>query len=495
MTAKKSKKGKKARKPARKVAKAPARKTRKAAPKKTKKSSVTVSAKKRSKTVKAKKSSRTRVKAKKSSKTAVKAKKSRKTTVKAKKSRKSTVHAHKIHSSKGKTHKKVFKAPATPKSATKELVPVLDLERYEVKKVAEQGVKDTFFGSTRYAWIGSGQCGGRLVKSFYDLGYHKAIAVNTTSHDLDLLEIPASQKFLMDIGKKGAGKDMSRGLKAAGQFRQDILHMARKTFGTEVDHIMVCFGAGGGTGGGSAAELVDMAKDYARSIGKTDPNKAVGVIMTLPTGGEANSPQVARNANRVAVELGEMAARGQISPLIIVDNEKISRMYPGKTVREFWPSINNTIAGMFDIFNRLSSLNSPYTTFDPTDYQSIVNAGGCAIMGLTKVDNYKDRFAISSAVKQNLEKTLLSNGFDLSTAKVAGCAFVGGKRLMANTPNLQDNINYAFDVLADITGNATVHRGIYEDGRETLRVYTIIGGLEFPSSRVDELTADQLVTV
>ncbi|HOQ04527.1 MAG TPA: hypothetical protein PKY88_04880 [Anaerohalosphaeraceae bacterium] len=381
-----------------------------------------------------------------------------------------------------------------PAKAKKEIIPVLDLERYEVKTVCETGVKDNFVGSTRFAWIGSGQCGGRLVKAFYDLGYKKAIAVNTTYHDLDLLGLPPSQKFLMDIGEKGAGKDMGRGQQAAAQWRQDILHLTRKTFGTEVDHVMVCFGAGGGTGGGSAAELVSIAKDYVYSIGKTEPNKHVGVIMTLPTNGEANSPQVAENAYQVATELGKMASKGLISPLIIIDNEKISRMYPGKTVREFWPSVNNTVAGMFDIFNRLSSLSSPYTTLDPVDYQSILKAGGCAIMGLTRVEKYKDRFALSSAVKQNLEKTLLSNGFDLSTAKVAGCIVVGGKRMMANTPNLQDNINFAFDVLADLTGKATIHRGIYEDGREALRVYTIIGGLDFPTQRVEELLASQMVT-
>jgi cell division GTPase FtsZ len=383
---------------------------------------------------------------------------------------------------------------STPKPAKKELIPVLDLERYEVKPVSETGVKDNFVGSTRFAWIGSGQCGGRLVKAFYDLGYKKALAVNTTYHDLDLLGLPPSQKFLMDIGEKGAGKDMSRGQEAAAQWRQDILHLTRKTFGTEVDHVMVCFGAGGGTGGGSAAELVSIAKDYVYSIGKTEPNKHVGVVMTLPTNGEANSPQVAENAYQVASELGKMASKGQISPLIIIDNEKISRMYPGKTVREFWPSVNNTVAGMFDIFNRLSSLSSPYTTLDPVDYQSVLKAGGCAIMGLTRVEKFKDRFALSSAVKQNLEKTLLSNGFDLSTAKVAGCIVVGGKRMMANTPNLQDNINFAFDVLADLTGKATIHRGIYEDSRETLRVYTIIGGLDFPTERVEELISAQLVT-
>ncbi|MBN1818625.1 MAG: hypothetical protein JW828_14785 [Sedimentisphaerales bacterium] len=370
---------------------------------------------------------------------------------------------------------------------SRDVLPVLEIESFEPKPLVEAGVEDSYVGSTRYAWLGSGQCGGRLVKAFYDLGYKKVIAANTTHHDLDLLDIPKGQKFLMDIGEHGAGKDMARGAEAVGQTRQELLHEARQKFGTEVEHIMVCFGAGGGTGGGSAREMVGVAKDYARSIGKADPARSVGVLMTLPTVGESSSPQVAQNAYQVATEVGQMAMEGQISPLIIIDNEKISKMYPGLTVKDFWPSINSTVATLFDIFNRLSSLSSPYTSLDPVDYQSIIRAGGCAIMGLTKVNEYQDRFALSSAVRKNLAKTLLCDGYDLATAKVAGCAVVGGKSMMATTPALQDNINYAFDVLADITGNATIHRGIYEDQRNSLRVYTVIGGLDFPAERIEQI--------
>jgi len=96
------------------------------------------------------------------------------------------------------------------------LLPTLDLEQYEPHIEEEVGVRDHIKGSTRYAWIGAGQCGGRLVKSFYDLGYKKVLAVNTTHHDLDLLDIPQNQKFLMDIGEHGAGKDMHRGQIAPG---------------------------------------------------------------------------------------------------------------------------------------------------------------------------------------------------------------------------------------------------------------------------------------
>jgi len=369
------------------------------------------------------------------------------------------------------------------------------LEQYEPNVEQEAGVVDKIKGSTRYAWIGAGQCGGRLVKSFYDLGYKKVLAVNTTHQDLDLLDIPKNQKFLMNIGEKGAGKDMERGKEAVQQHQQDILHLTRQTFGTQVDHIMVCFGAGGGTGSGSIVGLIEIAKRYARYIGVNNPNKNVGVVMTLPTVGEASSPLVAENAYKAAWELSQMATSGKISPLIIVDNDKINKMYPGMTVKAFWPSINNTVASLFDIFNKLSALSSQYTSFDPVDYHSIMESGGCAIMGLTKVSKFGDKFSLSEAVKKNLEKTLLAGGFDLTSSKVSGCIAVGGRRLMASAKGLQDNIDYSFDVLSEITGKATIHRGIYEDGRESLRVYTIIGGLSSPTERLEELRSHMTVQV
>ena len=76
------------------------------------------------------------------------------------------------------------------------------LEKYEPNIVEETGVKDNIQGSTRYAWIGAGQCGGRIVKSFYDLGYKKVLAVNTTHHDLDLLDIPQNQKYQMAVSQE-----------------------------------------------------------------------------------------------------------------------------------------------------------------------------------------------------------------------------------------------------------------------------------------------------
>jgi cell division GTPase FtsZ len=368
-----------------------------------------------------------------------------------------------------------------------EWLPALDLEQYEPAVESESGVQDHTRGSIRYAWIGTGQCGGRLVKSFYDLGYKKVLAVNTTQRDLKLLDIPDAQKFLMYVGEECTGRDMERGAKAIRKYKQDILHLVRQTFGTQIEHIMISFGAGGGTGSGSVFGLIEVAKRYARYIGLENPDRKVGVIMTLPAAGRVGSPLVAENAYKIAAELSQMAAEGKISPLIIVDNNRINKMSPRMTTELFWSSINSFVANLFDTFNRISVLGSQYISFDTVKYHSIIEAGGFAIMCLAEVDEFDNEYAISKAVKNSVEQAVLAGEFDLTTAKAAACIVVGGKKIMANAKSLQHNIDYAFDVLAETTGQATIYRGIYEDNNDSLRVYTIVGGLGIPDIRLEEL--------
>ena len=38
-----------------------------------------------------------------------------------------------------------------------------------------------------------------------------------------------------------------------------------------------------------------------------------------------------------------------------------------------------------------------------------------------------------------------------------------------------------------LTDGAIIHRGIYEDSKEKLRAYTMIGGLDAPTKRLEEL--------
>jgi len=356
-------------------------------------------------------------------------------------------------------------------------LPTLDLEDYQIPEAETEQIQDESKGSMKFAFIGSGQCGGRIASSFYDLGYKKVLALNTTPHDLKFLELPENQKMLLDIGPKGAGKDMERGRSAVLQYQQEIFDKIARIFGV-VDHIFITFGCGGGSGSGSFLPLLEIAKRYLKYTGIKDPSNKVGVVCTLPTDGEANSPLVKNNTENIISHLAALTNKNDLASAVIIDNNKIKKQYRGLTVKEFWPKINNTIAGLFHIFNLLSNQDSPYTSFDPVDYRSIIQSPGFMILGLTAVKKYEEKQDISHAIKYNLKKTLLAEELDLETAKVAGSIAVGGKKIMSETAGLMDSISYGFDCLSNLCKGATIHRGIFEDERETLRIYTIIGGLK-----------------
>ncbi len=371
-------------------------------------------------------------------------------------------------------------------------IPTLDIEDMDPDALTAekgQGVDDEAGGALTYAVIGSGQGGGRIAKAFYDLGYKKTIAFNTAESDLTLLDLPEEHKFHVNHGGgQGAGKDQEKGRLAYESRDQEIFNKMREIFGENIDRIIVCVGVSGGSGGGSVHTLVNIAKRYFTYVLKENAHERVGVVASLPTTGEAASPTVAKNAFNRMSELCASAANGEFAPLIIVDNDKIKKLYPGLTVKQFWPTLNSTVAGLFHVFNLLATKNSDYSTFDPADYDTIMKTNGCMILGVTTVKDVESETSVSNALKQNLEKTLLASGFDLTTAEGAASIVVGGSKLYEEVPGLMDSIEYGFDTLATITGGAVVHRGIYEDpSKDKLVAYTIVGGLDAPQKRLDEL--------
>jgi len=373
-------------------------------------------------------------------------------------------------------------------------IPDLDIEDFEIPDVEETEVPDESGGAQRVAFVGSGQGGCRIAKVFHDIGYRKAIALNTAEHDLEPLDMPVGQKYLMESGEVGgAGKDMRKGERAADEHRSEIFRLMCRVFGETVDHVLVTIGGGGGTGGGSVVPLLGCAARFADyrirdAVGNKPPRgERVGVIVTLPKRGEANSPSVASNAKEVVRKLYELASAVTISPLIIIDNDKIDRLYGAKlSGASYWESVNANIAGLFHVFNALANQRSDFTALDPADYASILRCGGCCILGVTKVSEISED-GIAKAIKGNLSKTLLASGFNLKTAKKAGVAAVCGSKIM-DTPGLMRMLDRGFDMVSELTANnADVHRGIYLDDKETLRVYTIVSGLELCEGRIDEI--------
>jgi len=369
-------------------------------------------------------------------------------------------------------------------------IPELEIEDYDPElEENNDSVLDASGGALTYAIVGAGQGGGRIAKAFYDLGYTKTLAINTARSDLNGLDLPDNQKFLIDEnGEQGAGKDQEKAREAIERKEQEVFNKFREIFGTNVDRVLICLGVAGGSGGGTVNSLIRIAKKYFTYIGVEDVDSRVGVIASLPTAGESASPKVAQNAHNKIQQLCDLAEEGQIAPLIMVDNDKIKKLYPKLTVKKFWNTINSTVAGLFHVFNVLANQDSEYTTFDATDYDSIMRQSGAMIMGVTSVKDVDSETAISSALKKNLEKTLLAEGFDLTTATGAACIVVGGEEIFEETEGLMDSIEFGFDTLAALTGGAMIHRGIYEDtNRDKLVAYTLVSGLSRPAKRIEGL--------
>jgi len=354
-----------------------------------------------------------------------------------------------------------------------------DIDNLPVEQVIE-AVNDESGGSLKFAIIGLGQCGGRLAQSFYDLGYKKNIVINTSYHDLADLTVPTKIK----IGTTdGAGKDMDISSAAFLKAKSDILLMMNKIFGNDVDHIIICAGTGGGTGSGTIIPTIDLSKLYLRQIGLENADQRVGAIATIPTNNEASSPAVKQNSLKILTSLSEMANDKQISPFIIIDNDRVKKLFPRLTVTQFYPTINNTIVQLFHTFNIISTKESDLISFDKADYKSIINSSGHMVMGAITVKDYSNSESISKALKSNIETTLLADEFDLETATVVGIIVLGGKDIFDSVPGLMTSIEEAFGTISFITGNSTVHRGLYTNNSNTIKVFTLIGGLKEPIRR------------
>ena len=98
----------------------------------------------------------------------------------------------------------------------------------------------------------------------------------------------------------------------------------RGSFGKEFDRIIVCVGAGGGTGSGAAGTLIEIAHDIAKSFkSEVDGGRpSVGAIISMPR--VAEGARVNENAynvieslmGQVGREKGKMGGR-TLSPLVI----------------------------------------------------------------------------------------------------------------------------------------------------------------------------------
>jgi len=361
-------------------------------------------------------------------------------------------------------------------------------------------VEDECDAAFKLAFVGTGQGGARMAEAFYALGYRRVCAVNTTEKDLVHIKIPDENKLVMDIGEDGAGKDPQKGEAAVKEYYEDVYDLMRRSFGRDFERIIVCAGAGGGTGSGSVQSIIKIAHDIAESFrleGAGQP-PAVGALVSMPMKSEGQ--KVNANAHDVLSGLFGLVGKGQVpgklagrtlSPLIVVDNDRINEMYPGLPVTQFYGVANQSISGLFHLFNNIATRDSELTTFDKADLADVLKSG-VVTFGATYLKEWMKPTDISYAVRDNLKRNILVADIDLRVAEAAACVVVGHESVLDVVP--QENLEHGFEMLSRIMQeNSVVHRGIYKgpvadrQGKPTMVVYTILGELGIPQERMDEI--------
>lgn len=347
----------------------------------------------------------------------------------------------------------------------------------------DAGREDLFTPAVRLAFVGAGQGGGRIAETFYQLGYRKVCAINTTNQDLESLTL--KQKLVIGKDAGGAGKDPQAGAKAAQESFEDIVDILKRSWGDSPEQMFICVGGGGGSGTGSWPVILKAIQEYAKISNIEGPvSKHLGMILTLPKRSEG--PRVQKNAQQALEAATKLVSSKELSTLIVVDNAKIHELFPREPVKTFWSVANNSFARVFHTFNLLAAQNSEHATFDRADFRSVLRSG-LILFGMTAVDKWEGQDDISHAIRQNLKGSLLGEGFDFSKSTMSAAIVVAHNDVLESIP--QENIDYAFHALTRALGNEdlTLHTGIYEGKQPGMRVFTIVGGLESPTERLGEL--------
>jgi cell division GTPase FtsZ len=327
--------------------------------------------------------------------------------------------------------------------------------------------------------LGSGQAGSRLAEAFYKLGYD-TVVVNTAIQDLKFIDIPDSNKLLLEHGLGGAAKELEIGRAAAEAHRGEILQLINGRLQNSQVNVL-CLSLGGGSGAGSCETLVDIMAGLGKPL----------VVMTvLPM--DTEDAQTKSNALETLSKLAKLTQSKKVNNLIVVDNAKIEAIYHDIGQMDFYNVANKAIVESIDIFNTLSSMPSAVKGLDPMEWAKLFTDGeGLTVYGELTVENFVEDTAIAEAVVNNLNGNLLAGGFDLKQSRYVGVIIAANKEVWAKIPS--SSVTYAMAMINDQCGTPKgVFKGIYtvESPDPVVKVYSMFSGLGLPESRVTQLKKD-----
>lgn len=382
---------------------------------------------------------------------------------------------------------KLLMAAITKKQEGEKMIPKVDQDKLDALK-AKLNSKNIQAGvsmptviakkevSINMGIIGLGQAGSRIAEEFHRLGYDVGV-INTSSQDLDAINLPVTQKLLLEGSLGGTGKDRLLSRTIFENNQEQVLEFMKQVVEGN-DMVYTCASLGGGSGSGSISFVSQLAKQL---------ELPVGVICVLPKHSEGAANK--KNSLEALSELADLVASGQIDSLIVVDNARLEVLLSDVGHGLFWKKSNEMIVEPLTRLNYLTSTSTD-EALDPSDFGKILTGGGLTVYGTLQIDNYMEETALAEAVIQSLGDNMLSEGFDLSKAVAGGVVFVGSSKAINEIPSI--NLDYAQSMISEVTNGANLYRGIYVDESlgDTIEVISMFSGLGLPETRVNDLQTE-----
>jgi len=232
--------------------------------------------------------------------------------------------------------------------------------------------------SLNCAFIGLGGGGGKLAKSFLDLGFNKTILVNTTEKDQPSGVDP--DHFLLIPGADGVGKNVELGEGVLSE-NSTLVEDALRTKIGKVDWIFVCSGGGGGTGSSAGV----LHESFERHLKSVQGEGRVVYIISTPTAQELLNPTIKQNSKHLSDAVSS-------HPHIVLDNEKQLKLLRGKVgMLDMYPAANKAFAKMLSQVLKLSSESSTVQTFDSKDLEACLKSPGRIFVGTSIVRDASQR--------------------------------------------------------------------------------------------------------
>ena len=242
--------------------------------------------------------------------------------------------------------------------------------------------------------IGVGGGGGNAVNHMYVNGIQDVAFMVCNTDRQALEQSPVPVKLQLGHEGLGAGSRPEKAREAAEESQDEIRNMLSD--GTKM--VFVTAGMGGGTGTGAAPTIARIAKEMdILTIG----------IVTIPFRWEGDW--------KIDQALdGVEAISKHVDALLVINNEKLSEIYPNLTVKEAFARANDTLLIAAKSISEIITIRGE-VNLDFNDVKTVMKDGGVAIMstGYGDGDN-----RVSEAIKAAQHSPLLNNNDIFNSKKV-----------------------------------------------------------------------------